>query len=440
MTAEIAVLNKSAVALATDSAVTIPAGDQALKIYESADKLFELSKEQPIGVMIYNGMQFLGVPMDTIIKEFRHRIGLFNTVEDAANEFLHHLYEYVDAAPDEEISQCIKAVVSPIVEQISQKIKDSFFDRLKEGATPSSSEEFNALTEDVIDNVLEEYECIIDRFPEVNLLPRKDKKAQIKKYRRLTEEAVRESISGFAETVTSRIVKISIKLLKSNHISGAKTGLVFAGFGEKERFPTLVSYELDGVFEAKIRYRQTDQCDIDRNGVRAYVRPFAQKDMVDRFLHGLDDRLRRDITRYCQETVGQISEGILDSIKFEDQTAADELEALADEAKNAFIRNLNDYAFNSFKDQSRREIEDMVEFMPKPELAKMAEALIDLTSIKRKVSQGLETVGGPVDVAVISKSDGFVWVKRKHYFPSELNHRYFARVGRQRTSKQEGDE
>jgi len=36
-----------------------------------------------------------------------------------------------------------------------------------------------------------------------------------------------------------------------------------------------------------------------------------------------------------------------------------------------------------------------------------------------------ETVGGPIDVAVISKGDGFVWIKRKHYFRPELNHCFF---------------
>ena len=67
----------------------------------------------------------------------------------------------------------------------------------------------------------------------------------------------------------------------------------------------------------------------------------------------------------------------------------------------------------------------------------MAEALIDLTSIKRKVSQGMETVGGPVDVAVISKNDGFVWIKRKHYFPAEINSRYFERnIRTSRTNNQ----
>lgn len=439
MTAEIAVLNKSAVALATDSAVTISAGDQALKIYESADKLFEMSQVQPIGVMIYNGMQFLGVPIDTIIKEFRRRVRTFDTVEAAADAFLQHLYEYVDEAPDEEISKCISAVVSPIAEDISTKVNESVLKQLSDGVPPSSKEEFKELTQSAINGVLKQYESAVNSLEEVRLLPRRDRKAQAAKYRRLTQEAVKNSISGFAETDTARIVKIALKLLRSNHISAAKTGLVFSGFGKKERFPTLVSYEIDGLFEAKIRLRQTEKCDIDRNGVRAYVRPFAQKDMVDRFLHGLDDRLRKDITRYCEETVGKISEGIFESINFKDDDDETELKKLASEAQGAFIRNLNDEAFKSFKDRSRREIEDMVEFMPKPELAKMAEALIDLTSIKRKVSLGLETVGGPVDVAVISKSEGFVWVKRKHYFPGDLNYRYFDRVGTERESKQEGD-
>lgn len=104
------------------------------------------------------------------------------------------------------------------------------------------------------------------------------------------------------------------------------------------------------------------------------------------------------------------------------------METRTRKAEDKFLRNLRDQAFKGIETESRKEIEDMVEFMPKPELAKMAEALIDLTSMKRKVSRGLETVGGPVDVAVISKSEGFVWVKRKHYFPAEINARFFERL------------
>ena len=37
----------------------------------------------------------------------------------------------------------------------------------------------------------------------------------------------------------------------------------------------------------------------------------------------------------------------------------------------------------------------------------------------------LKTVGCPIDVAVISRGDGFVWIKRKHYFQPELNPHFF---------------
>ena len=54
----------------------------------------------------------------------------------------------------------------------------------------------------------------------------------------------------------------------------------------------------------------------------------------------------------------------------------------------------------------------------------MAESLVNLTMFKQKVSMHAETVGGPIDVAIISKGDGFVWIKRKFYFNKELNPKY----------------
>lgn len=63
----------------------------------------------------------------------------------------------------------------------------------------------------------------------------------------------------------------------------------------------------------------------------------------------------------------------------------------------------------------------VVRVLPKDELSLMAETLVSLTSFKRRVSPGYESVGEPIDVAIITKGDGFVWVKRKHYFTHELN-------------------
>ena len=73
MTAEIAIMNKEAIALASDSAVTM-IGKADQKIFTSANKLFTLSKYHPVGIMIYGSAIFMDVPWETIIKVFRNNL------------------------------------------------------------------------------------------------------------------------------------------------------------------------------------------------------------------------------------------------------------------------------------------------------------------------------------------------------------------------------
>jgi hypothetical protein len=59
--------------------------------------------------------------------------------------------------------------------------------------------------------------------------------------------------------------------------------------------------------------------------------------------------------------------------------------------------------------------------MPFGDAIDLAEFLVDLTVKFSKFIPGAPTVGGPIEVAAISKHEGFKWIKRKHYFNSELN-------------------
>lgn len=58
------------------------------------------------------------------------------------------------------------------------------------------------------------------------------------------------------------------------------------------------------------------------------------------------------------------------------------------------------------------------------ELGNMAEMLVNLTAFKRKFSNDIGTVGGPIDVLTISKGEGPTWIKRKEYFDKSLNEGY----------------
>ncbi len=80
---------------------------------------------------------------------------------------------------------------------------------------------------------------------------------------------------------------------------------------------------------------------------------------------------------------------------------------------------------------------ELVASLPKDELASMAEAFVNLTSFRRKVTPEMETVGGPIDVAVITKGDGFIWIRRKHYFDPELNPQFFVNYYRDVTRRGE---
>ncbi|MFH1940559.1 MAG: hypothetical protein ABIL68_00545, partial [bacterium] len=92
---------------------------------------------------------------------------------------------------------------------------------------------------------------------------------------------------------------------------------------------------------------------------------------------------------------------------------------------------LEDYweKLNNYREEQHiNPIMKVVSMIPKLDLAAMAESLVNITYFKRKVGMGMETVAGPIDVAVISKGDGFIWVKRKRYFDDNLNPHYIAKV------------
>lgn len=60
--------------------------------------------------------------------------------------------------------------------------------------------------------------------------------------------------------------------------------------------------------------------------------------------------------------------------------------------------------------------------MPFQDALDLAEFFVDLTCrYTAFLPQGATTVGGPIEVAGITKHEGFKWVRRKQYYPAELN-------------------
>ena len=60
-------------------------------------------------------------------------------------------------------------------------------------------------------------------------------------------------------------------------------------------------------------------------------------------------------------------------------------------------------------------IVNAVESFNVEDMANMAENLVSITGLQRHFSSSDETVGGPIDVAVITRAEGFVWVRHKDF-------------------------
>lgn len=407
MTAEVAVINKSAVALASDSAVTVELidsnGRNNDKIYNTANKLFSLSKYAPVGVMLYNTMELGGVPWETIIKEYRRHLqdGRMDRLEDYATDFWKFLEGNQVLFNNKQIIDVLLKIVVRYFQSLQAAIKSredakSVFDQKLNGLekmefAETFSEEDTALNAELVG--------MIDEAANIVFTP--------------------QLVAGL-ETEYRRLAILAIT--KSEQLSGY-TGIVFAGFGEHDVFPQLIEFRTDLVYFNKVRKMQIGKYSPDQFNA-GKVLSFAQQDITQTILTGINPNYANFVRNAAIEFFAALPETIIEGIE---ELTHEQKEAYKQKAIPALVAALKDF-FTRMEDERVEKhtfpIEKAIQMMPFSELAEIAELFIKLTQVRRRLSPDSETVGGPIDVVIISKADGFIWVKRKFYFDKELNYSF----------------
>ena len=223
-----------------------------------------------------------------------------------------------------------------------------------------------------------------------------------------------------------------IAVFKSNFTTLTGSGIVVAGFGEKDYFPSLFAYRCFGLVLGKLIWAEdpNKKQKIDQANSSAIV-PFAQDEMIETFIFGMNsssiDFLQE---QFVNSLNGFHAEIVKAGICHDVTTDAAKLKLFnetLERTKEGFSDTVFNHLFNTHSIPLRR----VLGMLPFDELAELAETLILIESLKERVTRPSASVGGPIDVAVISKNDGFIWIKRKHYFDAKLNPRFFARRGLQ---------
>jgi hypothetical protein len=419
MTAEIVIMNKSAIALAADSAGTIQMNIQGKvrqKIFNTSNKLFMLSKYNPIGILIYGNSEILGTPWELIIKEYRKKIASskFSNIKAQALDFINYLNSYFPSEiQDLHFRKSIESYYSGVVlQQINSKVEEI---AREEGV---DEEKISKIVSDVIKA---NYDDLSKRKLLAGIL--EDYEETIKsKYKVVINKTIKSIYKDLPikKIDLGKLKSIGASLFVKEIFPDNYSGIVIAGFGDTENFPSLFAIQSDGVVNSTLKYSVTHNSTISLSQP-AIIIPIAQKEMVITFIEGVDPDFYKLLEGYLSEIFKEypkvIIEGISDIPENKKKVVLENIQKQGYDIYKKLQSSLKEYK----ESHNISQVMSIVEFLPKDELAAMAESLVNLTSFKRRVSLESETVGGPIDVAVISKGDGFIWIKRKHYFRAELN-------------------
>lgn len=413
MTAEIGILNRQGIALAADSAVTISSNGNE-KILNSANKLFNLIKGKPIGFMVYGNGFFMGLPWDVIVDNYRKNFNTeisYNSLESICDDFINHLSTNTDYHSENSCDKLIFDKLSVFIYNIILETQDTLSERYPD-IRVNTDQVLNAF-----DEKLEFYNRNYSNQPYSIGFDENDFHQIYNRCESIVVDICNIYIEfNLNNEIIDKIKQISANLMTKDILFNF-SGIVIAGYGEDDILPRLYHYRVEGIVNEKLKYtieppsiiHQTDY----NNGNTAEIIPFAQQEMVHSILTGMDPNLQDFLMNNISDKFNNISKVVNNG---------------TDDIFNSFVVS----EFNKLENEIREfqqnvfasPILNMVAMLNKEELAIMAENLVNITSFKRKFTTDSETVGGPIDVAVISKSEGFIWIKRKHYFNRELNPGY----------------
>lgn len=285
MTAEVVILNRDAVAIAADSAVTL--GAPGSKIYNTANKLFQLSNVEPVAAMVYGAGSFNSIPWETVIKEHRRQLRStpFPTVEEYAAALIGYIPALVRRLSREE--QLEHVIMTALWEL------DMVRDSLERLASAGGSHTDAQVREAILGSINYRIDQLQQPDPIRDIsaaLVGREINVAIKDWSAFVDER----LNGFpTNAVIKRRARVMVRAsLRARRESPWSTGLVVAGFGTAQLFPALSHYVVDGAVGGRVRAWKVDDVRIGKDQ-SASIYPFAQGDMVVTFMDGIHPDYRR---------------------------------------------------------------------------------------------------------------------------------------------------
>ena len=189
-----------------------------------------------------------------------------------------------------------------------------------------------------------------------------------------------------------------------------RTFLVFAGYGEDEAYPSICQYEVTGINKSKLQWQLSGSANISGEQ-ESNIFTSGQSDIIDAIELGIQ-----------YERIGVIRKRFQTLI--EDLLTQNLLDSLIGKIDYPAIRQeVTDLIRESGQEHLRKHLEAIKQF-DLQKMACLAENLIKATELHRKITFRQEGVGGLIDLAVITRENGFQWLNRKSWYEPSKGGQY----------------
>ncbi|MGH6871760.1 MAG: hypothetical protein ACREHE_09650 [Rhizomicrobium sp.] len=415
MTSEIAVMNQRAVALAADSAVTLIDGGTVV-VRNDQRKLYNLVEGQAIGLMFFGVADKMGHPWEQLIEHYQKKIRPrgFPHVGDYAKSFtdmLDNLPEFFPRDRQADEYRRLLASVFRYVLQLAQFLRDS---------ADEEEEQIDDITilDQAIERVWRDYQFNDDGSPRGDLacFPAGFGAKVAQDYAAQINELVAYGFStfGLSSKTMQRLREIAVFCVVKDLFLEDISGLVFAGFGNDDRYPVVTTWYVSAIVGGIVKRSVTSQDAIDGE-VRSKIRVFADSEVTNAFIRGIDFNLERRLYGGFRMMMHGLVDQVVGAFPGAEPAARETVRArfqqdFVPRYFDAFRRMMLEYQQQAFINPVLR----VMEIASKKELADTARELVGLNIFKKRISAQKETVGGAIDVAIISRDGGFQWASRQN--------------------------
>lgn len=396
MTSQIVLMNGFGVALASDSAMTV--GGRT-RTYETADKIIPLPEPHRVAVMIAGNSRIGNLPYSLLLGEWTRQLG--NKALRSTKSYYEHFIDWLESnaqllAVDTEESEVLR-----FTEGRLRRISEAYFGIRKENA------------DFLLTALLDDWTNEVREFSRLEGLTEPDALNLFTKYASKIDERVDYFLKEIEDVDAYRqqILTYFAACYSSDWMKNST--LVFAGYGEKEILASFVQIDISGLAQGRVTHFLSNSWSLtaDTYPLWGICLP-AQRDAIDQYLRGHDTEMIQELINFALLSVSNLGDKIKNFLDL-DEESNERLKNLLNEHHTQLDNDMSETLDRYTEDNYLASLRQTMSSLSPADLVDVARSLIELQALRQTTTGQLNTVGGPIDVALISPLTGFEWIRHK---------------------------